>query len=56
MTIAHIIPGEGGEGGLINSKGLFHPSVRGALKFDQEIAYAFFTMEGVKNGSEYLYV
>lgn len=55
-TIAHIVPGEGGEAGLIDTKGIFHPSTRGVLKFDVEDAYAFFTMQGVKNGSEFLYV
>lgn len=58
-TIATIIPGEGGEGGLINSKGVFHPSVRGALQFVDlpgQTTYGFFTMAGIKNGTEYLYL
>ncbi|KAF9535294.1 hypothetical protein CPB83DRAFT_841530 [Crepidotus variabilis] len=55
-TVAHIVPGEGGEGGLTNAKGLFHPSVRGVLQFDNDGSYGFFTMEGIKNGTEFLYV
>lgn len=56
-TIANIVPYEGGEGGLTDPHGLFRPSVRAILKFVKEpYTYAFLTMQGVKNGTEFLFV
>ncbi|KAG8994124.1 hypothetical protein FRB94_010095 [Tulasnella sp. JGI-2019a] len=54
--IADIVPYTGGEGGFMDKNSVFHVSTRGLLNFTDGSGYAFFTCQGIKNGTEYFWV
>ncbi|KAG8860549.1 hypothetical protein FRB96_003803 [Tulasnella sp. 330] len=55
--IATLIAGEGGEGGLTDSIGVFHINPRGVLNFTDGSGYAFWECHGIKNTTtEYFFM